>query len=228
MGGLEEGGGAALLTFAPAFPARRAPRFLFLGAHSDDLEIGCGGTVLELAARYPRAEVRWVVLSAEGERAREAHESARVLLRNFRRSGISLGVFRDGFLPQAYGEIKEFFESLKSAPVPDLIFTHALHDRHQDHRLAAELTWNTWRNVAILEYEIPKYEGDLASPNLFMPLRPVVARRKVRHLLRHFASQRSRRWFTQELFEAHMRLRAIECDAPGGFAEAFHGRKVCL
>jgi len=217
-----------MLTFAPMFPARRAPRILCIGAHSDDLEIGCGGTLLELARRYPKAHLRWAVMSGAGERAKEAEGSARALLRGFRTNIVSVAGFRDGFLPQAYGEVKEYFESLKREPYPDLIFTHTLQDRHQDHRLLAELTWNTWRNAAILEYEIPKYEGDLGAPNVFVPLSKATARRKVQHLMRHFESQRSRSWFTPDVFSGHLRLRGLECAAPSGLAEAFHGRKVCL
>ncbi|KPJ81802.1 MAG: GlcNAc-PI de-N-acetylase [Gammaproteobacteria bacterium SG8_30] len=217
-----------MLSFAPLFPPRRAPRILFLGAHSDDLEIGCGGTVLELAARYPRARVRWVVATGSGEREREARASAKALLRGFHRAEVTVAGFRDGFLPQSYGDVKEFFESLKRDSAPDLILTHTLHDRHQDHRLISELTWNTWRDVAVLEYEIPKYEGDLGAPNLYVPLGRRSARRKVEHLMRHFGSQRSRRWFTADTFEGHMRLRGIECNARSGRAEAFHGRKICV
>jgi LmbE family N-acetylglucosaminyl deacetylase len=217
-----------MLSFAPAFPARRPPRLLFVGAHSDDLEIGCGGTVLELAARYPRAEVQWVVLSAAGARAREARVSARALLRGFRRVEVVLAQFRDGYFSQSGGDIKEFFTALKAAGVPDVIFTHRLGDRHQDHRLVAELAWQTWRDSVIFEYEIPKYEGDLGEPNVFVPLAKRTARRKVAHLWRHFVSQRARRWFQPELFEAHLRLRAVECNAGTGFAEAFTARKVCL
>lgn len=217
-----------MLRFLPQFPDDRGPCLLFIGAHSDDIEIGCGGTAIEMAARYPGARVRWVVLCAEGERGREAQRSARALLRGYRHREVTLGRFRDSFLPQSYGEVKEFFESLKQKTPPDLIFTHSLGDRHQDHRLVAELTWNTWRDSVVLEYEIPKYEGDLGSPNVYLPLRPAVARRKVAHLMRCFSSQRSRRWFYPEVFDAHMRLRAIECNAPGGFAEAFCGRKLSL
>jgi len=217
-----------LLSFAPCFERRRAPRLLCLGAHSDDLEIGCAGTVLELARRYPAAEVFWVIFSGDGDRAAEARRSAKALLKGFRKSSLVTAEFRDGFLPQAYGDVKEQFEQLKRSFSPDLVLTHTLHDRHQDHRLIAELTWNTWRDTTILEYEIPKYEGDLGSPNVFVPLSVAVAKRKIAHLMRHFASQRSRRWFTKETFEAHLRLRGIECNAPSGRAEAFHGRKICI
>lgn len=217
-----------MLTFAPVFPSRRAPRVLCLGAHSDDLEIGCGGTILELAGRYPSARLDWVVMSGADEREVEARRSAASLLRGFARSEVTVARFRDGFLPYEYAAAKEFFEQLKGRIQPDLIFTHSLHDRHQDHRLVAELTWNTWRDAAILEYEIPKYEGDLQTPNVYMPLARRTAQRKIRHLMKHFASQRSRRWFTEDTFAGHLRLRGIECNAPSGLAESFHGRKVCL
>lgn len=217
-----------MLAFSPVFPSGRAPRILCLGAHSDDLEIGCSGTVLTLRARYPKARLRWVVMSGAGVRADEARKSARVLLRGFAHAEIEVAEFRDGYLPQAYGALKEYFESLKRGPAPDLILTHALHDRHQDHRLVAELTWNTWRDAAILEYEIPKYEGDLGAPNVYVPLSRPVARRKIAHLLKFFATQRSRRWFTRATFEGHLRLRGIECNAASGHAEAFLGRKICL
>jgi LmbE family N-acetylglucosaminyl deacetylase len=217
-----------VLSFAPLFPARRTPRILCLGAHSDDLEIGCGGALLELAVRYPRAQVQWVVMSGIGARGEEARASARALLRKFASVEFAIADFRDGFLPQSYGEVKEFFESLKRVVRPDLVFTHTLHDRHQDHRLVSELTWNTWRDAAILEYEIPKYEGDLGAPNVYVPLARGTARRKVAHLMRFFATQRSRRWFTEDTFMGHLRLRGIECNAASGLAESFHGRKICL
>lgn len=228
MDGLETGGRRAMISFLPDFGRRRTPEILFIGAHSDDLEIGCGGAVIELGKRFPRAAVRWLVLSGAGIRRAEAERSARMLLRSFRSAAVAVTDFRDGFLPQAYGEIKEFFEAQKHLCRPDLILTHALHDRHQDHRLAAELTWNTWRDAAILEYEIPKYEGDLGTPNVYLPLARAVARRKVAHLMRHFVSQRGRRWFAQATFESHLRLRGLECNAVSGYAEAFHGRKICL
>lgn len=217
-----------MLSFAPLLAGRRAPRLLFLGAHSDDAEIGCGGTVLELARRYPAARVCWVVFAAQQERGIEARRSARALLRGFRHVEIVLGGFRDGFFPQQYGAIKEFCEQLKRQQDPDLIFSHTLADRHQDHRTLAELTWNTWRNHAVLEYEIPKYEGDLGHPNVYVAISAAQMRRKVAHLMRHFATQRSRRWFTPDTFQALLRLRGIECNAPEGYAEAFHGRKILL
>jgi len=217
-----------MLDFLPRVPRGRPLRFLCIGAHSDDLEIGCAGALIELGARYPRAEVRFVVLSAIGERASEARRSARRLLRGFARTEIVLGGFRDGYFPTTHTAVKDFFEQLKRGPQPDVVFTHRLEDRHQDHRLVAELTWNTWRNHAILEYEIPKYEGDLGHPNVYMPLRPATARRKVEHLMREFGTQRSKAWFTPDTFQALLRLRGVECQAPSGLAEAFHARKICI
>lgn len=203
-------------------------RLLCIGAHSDDLEIGCGSTILTWLTSMPAVEITWVVLSARAERSVEARNSVDALLQHVTRSRIVLGEFHDGFMPAQYREIKEFFEGLKQGYEPDIILTHWLQDRHQDHRLAAELTWNTWRNHLILEYEIAKYEGDLAQPNAYMPVSEHLARSKVMHLERHFASQRSKGWFLADNFYALMRLRGLECRAASGFAEAFHARKLVL
>lgn len=207
---------------------RVAFRVLCIGAHSDDLEIGCAGTVLTWLGARPAVDVTWVVLSAGGERGDEARRSAKRLLKGAVNSRVILGDFRDGFLPAQYVEAKEFFETLKSSADPDVILTHHLQDRHQDHRFAAELTWNTWRDHLILEYEIPKFEGDLGQPNAYVPVSARVARRKVAHLGRHFASQRGRSWFREETFLALMRVRGVECRSSSGFAEAFHARKMVL
>jgi LmbE family N-acetylglucosaminyl deacetylase len=196
-------------------------RLLCIGAHSDDLEIGCAGA-------RPEVEVTWVVLSAVAQRGLEARRSAMRLLKGAVRNRIVLGEFRDGYLPAQYAQAKEFFERLKVGTNPDVILTHHLHDRHQDHRMAAELTWNTWRDHLILEYEIPKFEGDLGQPNTYVPLSARMARRKVAHLARQFASQRGRSWFSEENFLALMRVRGVECRSSSGFAEAFHARKVVL
>ncbi len=203
-------------------------RLLCIGAHSDDLEIGCGGTVLTWLAGAPAIEITWVVLSAEGERGPEARRSARALLPRAAASKIIIATFRDGFFPAQYSEVKGFFEDLKREIDPDVVLTHWLHDRHQDHRLTAELTWNTWRNHLVLEYEIPKYEGDLAPPNAYVAVPASLARRKVTHLGRYFSSQRSKDWFVADNFMALMRLRGLECRSPSGFAEAFHARKLVL
>jgi len=208
--------------------AGRPLHILCLGAHSDDLEIGCAGALLLWLRRYPKAKVSWVVLSAGGERANEARRSAEALLRSATQKRIVLGQFADGRFPAEFREIKAFLEDLRRSVRPDVILTHRLEDRHQDHRITAEVTWQTWRDHLVLEYEIPKYEGDLGQPNLYVPLTRTVAARKVRHLLRHFGTQRSRGWFRKETFESLLRLRGIECRAPAGLAEAFHVRKAVL
>jgi LmbE family N-acetylglucosaminyl deacetylase len=202
-------------------------RLLCLGAHSDDIEIGCGGTVLQWLSEHRRVEVTWAVLSAVGPRAREAQRSARALLRGAVRHRVVLGDFDDGHFPGQFREIKGFVEQLKAGSErPHIVFTHRIDDRHQDHRLLGELTWQTWRDHLILEYEIPKYEGDLGLPNAFVPLARSVATRKVRHLMRHFSTQRSKAWFRPSTFESLMQLRGIETRAESGFSEAFHVRKL--
>lgn len=208
---------------------RQPLNVLCVGAHSDDLEIGCAGTVLEWIDRYPRLDVSWLVLSATGERAREARASATRLLAGARNRRIELHDLLDGHFPAEFARAKALFESLKSSvPRPDVILCHRLEDRHQDHRVVAELVWQTWRDHLILEYEIPKYEGDLGQPNIYVPISPRNSKRKVSHLMRHFGTQRAKTWFRPETFEAVMHLRAIECRAPGGSAEAFHLRKGLL
>ena len=201
-------------------------RVLAVGSHADDIEIGCGGTLLRLA-RTRELDVHWVVLSATEERAAEAKRSAEAFLEGVTSSRVSVESFRDAFFRYG-GEVKEYFESLKAEASPDLILTHHGSDLHQDHRLVAELTWNTFRDHLILEYEIPKYDGDLGSPGVFVHLEEDIARRKVELLLESFPSQQSRPWFTEDLFMALMRLRGMESASPSGLAEAFHARKVVL
>jgi LmbE family N-acetylglucosaminyl deacetylase len=201
-------------------------RVLAVGSHADDIEIGCGGTLLRLA-RTRELDVRWVVLSASEERAAEAKRSAEAFLDGAASSQITVEGFRDAFFRYG-GEVKEYFETLKADASPDLILTHHRSDLHQDHSLVAELTWNTFRDHLILEYEIPKYDGDLGSPNVFVHLDEDVAGRKVELLLESFPSQRSRPWFTEDLFLALMRLRGMESASPSGLAEAFYARKVVI
>ncbi|WP_280154014.1 PIG-L family deacetylase [Piscinibacter sp. XHJ-5] len=217
-----------MLNFTASLDGDAPLRLLCIGAHSDDLEIGCGGTLMSWLESSRPLHVTWVVLSATGERAAEAKGSATELLRRAASVDIVLGEFADGFLPSQYEAVKGFFESLKRRASPDIVLTHRLEDRHQDHRLAAELSWNTWRDHVILEYEILKYEGDLGQPNVFVPLTASTAQRKSEHLLRHFGSQRSKSWFADENFVALARLRGLECRSPSGLAEAFHGRKLRL
>jgi LmbE family N-acetylglucosaminyl deacetylase len=206
----------------------RPLRLLLIGAHSDDIEIGCGGTILSLLEAHADVAVSWAVFSAIGEREAEARRSAAEFLRRAGERRVTIGSFRDGFMPFEGAKVKAFMEELKAEPPPDLIFTHCLNDRHQDHRLLAELTWNTFRDHAILEYEIPKYEGDLGQPNVFVPLASDVACRKVELLMTIFGTQRSKRWFNQDLFTAVMRVRGMEAGLTGGQAEAFHARKLVL
>jgi LmbE family N-acetylglucosaminyl deacetylase len=201
---------------------------LCLGAHADDIEIGCGGTILRLAGQYPGCVFHWVVFSATGLREAEARHAASLFVDSTALRGPLLKAFPDGFMPFVGAEVKMVFEELKQALSPDMIFTHTRRDAHQDHRLIAELTWNTFRDHLILEYEIPKYDGDLGQPGLFVPLPPEVYQKKVRYLMEAFQSQHSKRWFEEETFYALMRLRGMECNAPNGYAEAFYCRKLVL
>jgi len=214
------------LTFNRAFG--RGGTLLALGAHSDDIEIGCGGTILMLLRRHPKLRVWWVVLGTSGRRAAEAEASARDFLHGTDRGRVIVKGFRDGFFPYTGVEVKEFFEELKREVSPDLILTHQLHDRHQDHKLTCDLTWNTFRDHLILEYEIPKYDGDMGAPNMFVHLEKRTAEKKVALLMKHFGTQRSKHWFDREMFLGLMRLRGIESGAPGRYAEAFYARKATL
>ena len=203
-------------------------RILCLGAHCDDIEIGCGGTVLRLLAERPGSTVHWMALSSNAEREREARTAAAAFLTDAADSQVIIKQFRDGYLPFQGSDVKDVFEATKRETKPDLILTPHRHDRHQDHRFVAELTWNTYRDHLIAEYEIPKYEGDLGTPNFFVPLTETTARRKIDIIVRSFPSQAGRSWFRPETFEAVLRLRGIECNAREGFAEAFHVSKVVI
>jgi LmbE family N-acetylglucosaminyl deacetylase len=200
---------------------------LCLGAHSDDIEIGCGGTILRLTEQYPNCTFHWVVFSALGVRAAEAESGAALFAGTKIASGPVLKRFQDGFMPFVGAEVKATFEELKSI-APDLVFTHNLNDAHQDHRLIAELTWNTFRDHLILEYEVPKYDGDMGRPGLFVPLESQVCDKKICYLMQAFQSQHTKRWFRQDTFLALLRLRGMECNAPSGYAEAFYCRKIVL
>jgi len=200
---------------------------LCVGAHSDDIEIGCGGTILRLAEQHPGSVFHWVVFSATGVRAAEARRAAELFVDRANLKGPLLKAFQDGFLPFVGAEVKATFEELKAIS-PDLIFTHSRKDAHQDHRLIAELTWNTFRDHMILEYEVPKYDGDLGQPGLFVPLPLEISQKKVRYIMDAFESQRTKRWFREDTFSSLMRLRGMECNAPSGYAEAFYCHKVVL
>jgi LmbE family N-acetylglucosaminyl deacetylase len=201
---------------------------LCLGSHSDDIEIGCGASVLKLAGDHPQCVFHWVVFSAIGLREEEARRGASQFVCPGRLRGPLVKAFPDGFMPFVGAEVKTIFEELKQSVSPDLIFTHNHNDAHQDHRLIADLTWNTFRDHLILEYEIPKYDGDMGRPNVFMPLPSHLAETKVNLIMDTFQSQHYRKWFQRETFSALMRLRGIECNAPSGYAEAFYVRKLVL
>ena len=216
-----------MITLSLAGEDRRQLQILCLGCHSDDIEIGCGGALLRLAAQHPECAIHWVVFSAQGDRADEARRAAD-LFAGPRLQTSLFKSFPDGFLPYVGGEVKTVFEELKGVASPDLIFTHNGQDAHQDHRLVSELTWNTFRDHFILEYEIPKYDGDLGRPNVFLPLETELYQKKVRYIVDTFQSQRGKRWFEAETFLGLMRLRGMECNAPSGYAEAFYCRKIVL
>ena len=207
--------------------ARGALHFLLLGAHCDYIEIGAGGTVLALVERFPEAHFDWVVFSSNPVRAEEAEASAREFLRDVKKENLSIEInlFRESFFPYLGSQIKEHFEAIKQRIDPDVIFTHYREDRHQDHRLISDLTWNTFRDHFILEYEIPKYDGDLGRPNLFSPLSKHLVDRKIELLLEHFQSQAGRTWFDADTFKSISRIRGVECNAPEHHAEAFFCRK---
>jgi len=203
-------------------------RVLCLGCHSDDIEIGCGGTILRLIQDYPDIKITWVVFSAMGPRRAEAERGAELFAGSGHIQQLILKEFPDGFMPYFGSNVKSAFEDLKQIDSPDLIFTHQPRDAHQDHRLICELTWNTFRNHMILEYEIPKYDGDMGRPSLFVPLDTAVWQAKIRHLMDAFLSQHSKAWFDEVTFQSLMRLRGMECNAPSGYAEAFYCRKLVI
>jgi LmbE family N-acetylglucosaminyl deacetylase len=203
-------------------------RLLCLGAHSDDIEIGCGGSILQLLAAHPQIEVYWVVFSAGPSRRAEALASADAFLQNAAARHVMVHAFRDGYFPFVGDTIKDAFEELKQVISPDAVMTHSRHDIHQDHRLLGQLTYNTFRDHLILEYEIPKWDGDLITPNAYVPLEKATAQRKIELLLQHFPTQAGRDWFTADTFHGLMRLRGVEARAPEGMAEGFHIRKLLL
>jgi LmbE family N-acetylglucosaminyl deacetylase len=201
-------------------------RLLCLGAHGDDIEIGCGGTILRFLGELKCVEIYWVVLGVNGQRKIEAKKSANLFLKDAKKKKVIIKTFRDGFFPYIGAEIKEYFEGLKQVYSPDLIFTHYRNDLHQDHRLISELTWNTFRDHLILEYEILKYDGDLGSPNLFVHLDARICQRKIDYIRNCFKSQLSRSWFTDDAFLSMLRVRGVESNAPEKYSEAFYCRKM--
>jgi LmbE family N-acetylglucosaminyl deacetylase len=200
---------------------------LCLGAHSDDLEIGCGGTLLRLTRLYPSLSVRWVVFSASTDARRaEALAGGARFLAHAGAKKITVGPFREAFFPSAWEQIKEYVEQLRTDSEPDLVFTHYRFDLHQDHKLVSELTWNTFRRALVLEYEIPKWDGDLGTPSCYVRLADDIVEEKIRAIRETFPSQQARHWFTDDTFRALMRLRGVECNAR--YAEAFYARKLTL
>jgi LmbE family N-acetylglucosaminyl deacetylase len=214
-------------SFQLAAPGERLS-VLCLGAHSDDIEIGAGATLLSLIDRGVRLDVNWCVLSGVGEREQEARASAADFLVRAASASIEVLSFRDGFFPEQGEQIKSWFETLKGRVNPDVILTHRRDDAHQDHREVSRLAWNTFRDHCILEYEIPKWDGDLGQPNLYMPVSAGALQRKIDLLIAHFGSQRSKQWFDAETFRGLARLRGMECRAPERYAEAFFARKLAL
>lgn len=210
----------------PALQLRKLKNVLCLGAHSDDIEIGCGGTLLRLAVENPELKVDWVVFTAAGDRQAEAERSANDLLGHGVKSMLRFGSFRESYFPSEWEKIKDFIGAIRRETEPDIVFTHFRDDRHQDHRVISDLAWNAFRNHLILEYEIPKWDGDLGHPNCYVPLSPALVDRKVGILMRHFKSQQTKHWFNEELFRGLMRIRGAECAQQ--YAEAFHGRKMIL
>ncbi len=207
--------------------ANQSLNILCIGAHSDDIEIGCGGTILQLLADYP-ATITWIVLGASGLRRVEAENSAADFLNDAEKSKVMISEYRNSFFPYQGQEIKEYFELIKEQCKPDVIFTHHRNDLHQDHRLVSELTWNAFRNHNIFEYEIAKYDGDLASPNAFFQLDKDRCQKKIDLIMKHFRSQQKRTWFTAETFWAMLRIRGIQCNSSSGLAESHYSRKQII
>jgi LmbE family N-acetylglucosaminyl deacetylase len=202
-------------------------RVLAIGAHPDDIEIGCGGTLLTLTRLHPDLHVSWLVLAATGDRADEARASAHAFVAAAAGCELHVHGLRDGFLP--YGpEAKEVFEEIKSVVDPQLVLTHTRDDLHQDHRIACELTWNTFRDHLILEYEVPKFDGDLGRPNVYVELSEEIAYEKVDLLRSHFSTQAGKHWFDAETFLGLMRLRGVEARSTTRYAEAFIGPKLVV
>ena len=201
---------------------------LCLGAHSDDIEIGAGATLLSMMERGIRLQVHWCVLSGAGDREDEARASAADFLAKATSTQVEVMSFRDGFFPEQGDAIKSWFEELKGRTNPDLILTHRRNDAHQDHQQVSRLTWNTFRNHCILEYEIPKWDGDIGQPNVYIPVSSGSLQRKIDLLISHFGSQGSKQWFDAETFLGLARLRGMECRASERYAEAFFAHKLTL
>jgi LmbE family N-acetylglucosaminyl deacetylase len=201
---------------------------LCLGAHSDDIEIGAGATLLRWIASGAELHVTWCVLGAAGEREGEARRSAAAFVSGAAKSEVEALGFKDSFFPEQGERIKQWFETIKGRIEPDIILTHSRDDAHQDHREVCRHTWSTFRDHLVLEYEIPKWDGDLSRPNLYVPVSAADMERKIELLMTHFGTQRAKHWFDPDTFRGLARLRGMECRAPERYAEAFHARKLLL
>lgn len=219
--------GSRMMRLSLSVPAGRSLKILCMGAHSDDIEIGCGGTILRLLEEHPSCEIYWIVFNATGVREAEARRGAKSFAGSRLKEPL-LKSFGDGFMPYVGAEVKGVFENDLKQLSPDLIFTHNRGDAHQDHRLISQLTWNTFRDHFILEYEIPKYDGDLGRPSVFVPLEKLIYEKKIQYLMEVFRSQQTKGWFEADTFLALMRLRGMECAASSGYAEAFYCRKLVI
>lgn len=208
------------------FKNKSGLKILCLGAHPDDIEIGCGGVILRILEEYDNVHFFWVIFSAEEDRKIEANNSTKNFLKKAKSKKINIEEFRENYFPFIGTSIREYFSQLKDLFSPDIIFTHYQSDAHQDHRLISNFTWNTFRNHLILEYEIPKYDGDLGSPNLFFPLSESICQKKIKYILNNFNTQKIKHWFTEDTFWSLLRLRGIESTSPSKYAEAFYGRKI--
>ncbi len=210
------------------FDKDKGLKLLFFGAHCDDIEIGCGGTILKIINQYKISEIKWVVFASNEDRKKEAIIGANYFLDKVQHKEIIVLDYKDAFLNQSAFDIKEYFESLKKKFDPDIVFTHYRHDRHQDHRLISDLTWNTFRNHLVLEYEIPKYDGDLGQPNFFFKLTEKEASQKVKFIIDSYSSQAQKHWFDEETFLSLMRIRGLESANTAKYSEAFFSRKVIM
>jgi LmbE family N-acetylglucosaminyl deacetylase len=202
------------------------PKILCLGAHPDDIEIGCGGTVLRIIEEVPRAQFYWIVFSGDKKRCKEAYRSSDCFLKEVPLKNVDVQEFRESYFPFIGAQIKDNFEKLKTVFSPDMIFTHYSNDAHQDHRIISELTWNTFRNHFILEYEIPKFEGDLGNPNVFVHLNESCVDRKINYLFEAFQTQKEKLWFDEDTFRSILRIRGVESNSKSRYAEAFYGKKI--
>jgi LmbE family N-acetylglucosaminyl deacetylase len=203
---------------------KRLRRILCIGAHSDDVEIGCGGTILHILDQNPSVEVLWCVFSASGLRAHEALRGADLFLERARDRRVVLHEFADARFSDSAATIKGHFEAFKQFD-PELIFTHRVEDAHQDHRLLGQLTFQTFRSQLVLQYEIPKFDGDLGHPNVYVTISADELARKCRYLQEAFATQQSKHWFDPDTFRGLARIRGLECASPTRFAEGFYCRK---